>query len=296
MIETRLLHYFLVTARERNITNAARVLHITQPTLSRQLMLLEDEVDAKLFVRGNRPLILTNEGVLLRRRAEEILSLLEKTEEELAGQDGQVEGTVSIGSGELASARVLAELAAEFGRGYPLVRFDIYTETADRIKLRMDEGLTDVGLLLEPVDMEHYAYIRMPVREQWVLIMPADDPLAQKSSVTREDLLKLPLILPSRQKISDEVAHWFGQDFERVRSIAAANLSTNACMLVQAGMGYELCVEGSMPFLDERILVKRPLYPELYSTTVLAWKRDQPLPAAAGKFIEFARQRIADPV
>ena len=165
MIETRLLYYFLTVARERNITNAAKALHITQPTLSRQMTLLEQEVGAKLFIRDSRPLSLTQEGLLLRRRAEEILELVEKTQAEISAQEEQVEGIVSIGCGELTSVKLLMTLTDGFSRQYPRVTFDICTANADQIRRRMDNGLTDVGVLLEPVDMDRYDYIRMPVTE-----------------------------------------------------------------------------------------------------------------------------------
>ena len=199
MVETRLLHYFLTVARERNITNAAKVLHITQPTLSRQMTLLEEQLGVKLFVRDSRPLALTDEGFLLRRRAEEILELVEKTEAEVSAQEEQVEGSVSIGCGELASTKLLMEMVAGFSEQFPRVTFDVYTANADRIKHRMDNGLTDVGLLLEPVEMERYEFIRMPVRERWVAMMPSGVPLARRKYVTARDLDDIPVIMISSE-------------------------------------------------------------------------------------------------
>ncbi|MCI5483492.1 MAG: LysR family transcriptional regulator, partial [Clostridiales bacterium] len=233
MVETRLLHYFLTVARERNITNAAKVLHITQPTLSRQMTLLEEQLGVKLFVRDSRPLALTDEGFMLRRRAEEILELVEKTEAEVSAQEEQVEGSVSIGCGELASTKLLMEMLAGFSEQFPRVTFDVYTANADRIKHRMDNGLTDVGLLLEPVEMERYEFIRMPVRERWVAMMPSGVPLARRKYVTAQDLDDIPVIMPSRQKVHDEVASWFGDDYEKLRLIGTSNLSTNAALMVQ---------------------------------------------------------------
>lgn len=286
MIETRLLHYFLAVARERNITNAAKALHITQPTLSRQMTLLEEEVGAKLFVRDSRPLALTDEGLLLRRRAEEILELMEKTEAEISSQEEQVEGMVSIGCGELASVKLLMEMIARFSGQYPRVCFDVYTANADQIKQRMDHGLTDVGLLMEPVDMERYEYIRMPVKERWAALMPAGVPLAQREFVTAKDLADIPVIMPSRQKVHDEVASWFGDGYERLQLIGVSNLSTNAALMVRSGLGYALIVEGAMPFLEQSQIRMVPLHPELTATSVLAWKRGQPFSSAASRFLE----------
>lgn len=289
MVETRLLHYFLTVARERNITNAAKVLHITQPTLSRQMTLLEDQLGTKLFVRDSRPLALTDEGLLLRRRAEEILELMEKTEAELSAQEEQVEGAVSIGCGELASTKLLMEIVARFSEEFPRVTFDVYTANADRIKHRMDNGLTDVGLLMEPVEMERYEFIRMPVRERWVAMMPSGVPLARREYVTARDLTDIPMIMPSRQKVHDEVASWFGDDYEKLRLIGTSNLSTNAALMVQAGMGYALTVEGSMPFMEQSCIRMVPLYPELTATSVLAWKRGQPISTAVSRFLEYIK-------
>ena len=289
MVETRLLHYFLTVARERNITNAAKVLHITQPTLSRQMTLLEEQLGVKLFVRDSRPLALTDEGFLLRRRAEEILELVEKTEAEVSAQEEQVEGSVSIGCGELASTKLLMEMVAGFSEQFPRVTFDVYTANADRIKHRMDNGLTDVGLLLEPVGMERYEFIRMPVRERWVAMMPSGVPLARRKYVTARDLDDIPVIMPSRQKVHDEVASWFGDDYEKLRLIGTSNLSTNAALMVQAGMGYALAVEGSMPFLEQSNIRMIPLYPELTATSVLAWKRGQPISTAVSGFLAYIK-------
>lgn len=289
MVVTRLLHYFLTVARERNITNAAKVLHITQPTLSRQMTLLEEQLGVKLFVRDSRPLALTDEGFLLRRRAEEILELVEKTEAEVSAQEEQVEGAVSIGCGELASTKLLMEMVAGFSEQFPRVTFDVYTANADRIKHRMDNGLTDVGLLLEPVEMERYEFIRMPVRERWVAMMPSGVPLARRKYVTARDLDDIPVIMPSRQKVHDEVASWFGDDYEKLRLIGTSNLSTNAALMVQAGMGYALAVEGSMPFLEQSNIRMIPLYPELTATSVLAWKRGQPISTAVSRFLAYIK-------
>lgn len=289
MIETRLLHYFLTVAREQNITNAAKALHITQPTLSRQMALLEDEIGAKLFIRDSRPLTLTDEGLLLRRRAEEILELVEKTELEVSARKEQVEGTISIGCGELASVKLLTDLIADFSQQHPRVVFDVYTADADQIKRRMDDGLTDIGLLLEPVDVERYEYIRMPVKERWVAVMPSGVPLAKRECVTAKDLAEIPVIMPSRQKVHDEVANWFGGCYDKLHISGFSNLSTNGAMMVRAGLGYALIVEGALPFLEQSEVCVVPLYPELTATSVLAWKRGQPFPTAAACFIKFIK-------
>lgn len=288
-MEIRVLRYFLTVVREESITKASEVLHITQPTLSRQLAQLEEEIGVKLFDRGTRKIKLTNEGILLRRRAEEILMLVDKTEKELIEQEEQVEGKISIGCGEIASVQLLSELFKNFNQTYPLVTFDIYTATADLVKEQMDKGLLDLGLLLEPVDMEKYDFIRMNIKEKWVVLMPPNDPLAEKEFITASDLAQLPLILPRRMQIQNEIASWFGDYYKNLNILFTSNLSTNGAVMVSQGLAYSLVIEGSVPFWDSSKITCRPLYPNLSATSVLAWKRDQPTSVAVTKFIKLSK-------
>lgn len=285
-MEIRVLRYFLAVVREESITKAAEVLHITQPTLSRQLAQMEEEIGVKLFDRGSRKIQLTNEGILLRRRAEEILQLVDKTEKELVEQEKQVEGKISIGCGETASMQILPELIDSFRQKYPRVTFDIFTATADLVKEQMDKGLLDIGLLLEPIDMEKYDFIRLNVREKWVVLMRPDDPLSEKESVNAKDLSTLPLILPRRMNVQSELASWFGNYYEKLNVVFTSNLNTNGAIMVRNGLAYSLVIEGAMSFWDKSKVTYRPLFPELTATSVLAWKRGQPFSLAATKFIE----------
>ena len=285
-MEIRVLRYFLTVVREESITKAADVLHITQPTLSRQLSQMEEEVGVKLFNRGSRRITLTNEGILLRRRAEEILQLVDKTEKELIEQEEQVEGKISIGCGEIAAVQVLPNLIKTFREKYPQVTFDIFTATADLVKEQMDKGLLDIGLLLEPVDMEKYDFIRLNVKEKWVVLMRPDSPLAEKETVTAKDLSALPLILPRRMNVQSELASWFGNYYDDLNVVFTSNLSTNSAIMVTGGLAYSLVIEGAVPFWDQSKVTYRPLAPSLTATSVLAWKRGQPFSLAAAKFIE----------
>ncbi|MDE6579879.1 MAG: LysR family transcriptional regulator [Ruminiclostridium sp.] len=285
-MEIRVLRYFLTVVREQSITKAAEVLHITQPTLSRQLAQLEDEIGVRLFDRGSRKISLTNEGLLLRRRAEEILQLVDKTEKELIEQDEQIEGKITVGCGEIASVQMLPDLFDSFHKKYPLVSFDIYTATADNVKEQMDRGLVDIGLLLEPIDIEKYDFIRLDMKEQWVVVMRPDSPLAEKEYVTAKELSELSLILPRRLKVQSELASWFGNYYDNLNVLFTSNLNTNAAVMVSKGLAYSIVVEGMMPFWDQSKITYRPLYPSLTATSVLAWKRGQPFSLAATKFIE----------
>jgi DNA-binding transcriptional LysR family regulator len=285
-MEIRVLRYFLAVVREESITKASEVLHITQPTLSRQLSQMEEEIGVKLFERGTRKIKLTNEGILLCRRAEEILQLVDKTEKELVEQEKQVEGKISIGCGESASVQLLPKVIASFREKYPRVTFDIFTATADLVKEQMDKGLLDIGLLIEPIDMEKYDFIRLNIKEKWVVLMRPDDPLSQKEAVTAKDLSTLPLILPRRKNVQSELASWFGNYYEKLNVVFTSNLNTNGAIMVSSGMVYSLVIEGAMSFWDKSKVTYRPLSPALTTTSVLAWKRGQPFSLAATKFIE----------
>ncbi|MGI6109097.1 MAG: LysR family transcriptional regulator [Eubacteriaceae bacterium] len=269
-MEIRVLRYFLTVVREENITRAANVLHITQPTLSRQIAQLEEELGVTLFNRGTRKITLTDEGILLRRRAEEILALVDKTEKEMAEQEDLIDGEISIGCGEMESVKLLPRLMKSFNLQYPLVTWSVYTATADQIRERMDQGLTDIGLLLEPIDIEKYDFIRMDVPEHWVALLLPDDPLAEKDTVTAEDLIGKPFILPERLEVRHELAGWFGPYYEKLNLLCTSNLSTNTAVMVEQGLGYALTLEGALPFLDSKQLVSKRLSPEWNGTSVLA--------------------------
>ena len=292
-MEIRVLRYFLTVVREESITKTAEVLHITQPTLSRQLTQLEEEIGVKLFIRGTRKISLTNEGILLRRRAEEITMLVDKTEKELSVQEEQVEGCISIGCGELAALETLPELLKSFIQRYPRVTFDLFTANADQVKERMEVGTIDIGLLLEPIDIDKYEFIRLGTRERWVALMRPDDPLAGKEWITAKGLAGLPIIMARRARLQNELANWFGDYFKDLNILFKSNFSTNGAIMVQNGLGYSLVVEGSTLLWDKDKICCRPLYPEITSTCVLAWKRQQPFSRAAMKFIEYMKDSMA---
>lgn len=288
-MEIRVLRYFLTVVREGGINRAAEALHITQPTLSRQLSQLEEEVGVKLFHRGARRITLTNEGILLRRRAEEILSLVDRTEQELIEQEELVEGRIVIGCGELAAVQVLSEMIASFHEKYPLVSYDIFTANADLVKEQMEKGLIDIGVLLEPIDMEKFEFIRLTGKERWGVLMRSDDPLAKKEVVGAKDLENLPLILPRRTNVQNELSNWLGDSFQSAKVLFTSNLSTNGAIMVEKGLAYSIIIEGSVPYLDKEKIAYRPLYPELTANSVLAWKKQQPFGLAVRKFIESAK-------
>lgn len=291
-MEIRVLRYFLAVVREESITKAAELLHITQPTLSRQIAQMEDEMGVRLFDRGTRKIVLTNEGILLRRRAEEILELVDKTERELVEQEEMVEGTVSLGCGDLTAVQLMPDLIRGFHERYPAVTFELYTATADHVKERMDRGVTDIGLLLEPINKEKYDYINLHHQEQWVVVMSPDSPLAELDAVSPKDLRGLPLILPHRLNVQSELARWFGDEFEKLNVLFTSNLPSNSSIMVHYGLAYSIIVKGSITFWDPEKITYRPLSPDLSAPSILAWRRKQPFGLAAGKFIDYVKENL----
>ncbi len=293
-MEIRVLHYFLVTAREENITKAAALLHITQPTLSRQLMQMEEELGVKLFNRGKHNIILTEEGMLLRRRAQEIVDLTEKTVKELRCGEESISGEISIGCGETRNMKPLSEMMVSFRKLYPNVNFNIYTAIADDVKERLESGVLDMGLLLEPVEISRYQYVRMPLKEKWQVLMRKDARLAEKQGITPDDLAGIPLIIARRRSIRNELENWFGYEKEKLHIVSTCNLSHyNQSIMVESGMGMALVMEF---YCNQDTLCLRPLEPELESGCVLVWKKNLTLSPAMQRFIEFVKKYLTDAV
>ena len=285
-MELRLLRYFLTVAKEQNFTKAAEQLHITQPTLSRQMAALEDELGIILFLRNGKRTTLTDEGILLKRRALEILNLEERTLKELKGNEDIVEGTITIGCGEFAAVETLAGICKTYKEKYPLVQITLHTATADTVYEMMKKGLVDIALFLEPVDTEGLDYIRIADCDHWCVGMRPDDPLAEKELIKKEDLIGKPLILPERMNIQSELANWFGKDFSNLQIAFTSNLGTNAGVMAANGLGDPISIEGAAKYWREDILVQRRISPEIMTSTVIAWRRNIPYSLAVSKMIE----------
>lgn len=285
-MDLRVLRYFLMVAKEQSFTKAAKQLNITQPTLSRQLAALEEEFGVKLFNRGGHSITLTNEGLLLKRRALELVDLEDKIVSEFKGNRESVEGKITIGCGEFIAVETLAKICKKYKGKYPLVRFAIHTGTADNVSEMMNKGLVDIGLFLEPISTEGLDYIRMPGCDHWVVSMRADDPLAKKKIITKKDLLNLPLILPERPNVQSELANWFGKDFSRLNIAFTSNLGTNAGVMAINGLGYPISVEGAIRYWRKDLLVQKKLSPEIFTSTIIAWRRHIPYSPAVSKFLE----------
>ena len=288
-MELRVLKYFLAVAREENITRAAALLHLTQPTLSRQLMQLEEELGVQLFYRSRYHIVLTDDGMLLRRRAQELVDLAEKTEQEFR-RDPELHGEIAIGSGELEGMHLLAEWLTSFHQLHPRVTYRLSSGNADHTKERLENGTLDLGLLLEPVDISRYDILRMPVKEHWGVHLPENSPLAQKESVTAQDLAQIPLILTERGLVQKELERWFGPYAANIQAVATGNLPYNMATLARAGMGAFITVQLRCRYEGLRFV---PLSPALESDTVLAWKKTESFPPAFAALLDHIRQCLA---
>ena len=285
-MELRLLRYFLTIAKEQSFTKAAEQLHITQPTLSRQMAAFEEDLGITLFIRNGKKISLTDEGILLKRRALEILNLEERTLEELKGKEEVVGGTITIGCGEFAAVETLAKICKTYKEKYPLVQIVLHTATADAVYEMMNKGLVDIALFLEPVDTEGLDYIRITDCDHWCVGMRPDDPLAEKEFIIKEDLIGKPLILPERLNVQSELANWFGNDYSKLQIAFTSNLGTNAGVMAVNGLGYPISIEGAVKYWREDVLVQRRISPEITTNTVIAWRRNIPYSLAVSKMIE----------
>lgn len=286
-MELRVLQYFLAIAREESISRAAEFLHITQPTLSRQIRELEDELGFRLFVRGSRKITLTDEGMLLRKRAEEITSLVEKTETDISSARETVAGDVFIGCGETVGMRLLVKAAKNLRADCAGVNFHLFSGSEEEVAERLDKGLIDFALFVGQANLDKYDYFRLPCADTWGVVVRADDPLAAKSGVAPSDLAGVPLIC-SRQLIdNNEMSGWLGRDFRELHIAATYNLVFNAALMAEEGLGVVLTIEGLVPCGGS--LCFRPLEPKVTAGLVLAWKKYQILSRAAEKFLKYTR-------
>ena len=295
-MELRVLRYFLTIAREGSITNAANVLHVTQPTLSRQIHDLEEELGQRLFVRGSRNMSLTAEGMILRKRAEEIISMVDKTEAEFHSMSNVVSGDIYIGGGETEAVKLIAQIVCELRTAYPEIHYHLYSGNAEDVTERLDKGLLDFGLLIQHADISKYDYFNIPARDTWGVIMRKDIPLAKKETIRKEDLLNVPLIC-SRQVISEErhrneFAEWFGEDFDKLDIVTTFNLVYNAAIMVEAGVGYAITIDKIANTTESSSLCFRPLEPQLDSGLNIIWKKDQVFSAAAALFFKKLREHF----
>lgn len=265
---------------------------MTQPPLSRQLKDLEEELGTQLLVRGSKKISLTEDGILLRKRAQEIVELMEKTKSELMCPDGDIVGDVHIGSGETNAMSFLAQAAGSLKQSCPQIRYHLYSGDADRVMEKLDRGLIDFGLLVGPVDVMKYEYMRLPVKDRWGVLMRKDSPLAKQDSVRAQDLRDAALILSHQISESSELSAWLQLDSTKLRTSATYDLIYNASHLVAKGLGYAVALEGIINTSGDSDLCFRPLSPLLEAELYLVWKKHQVFSKASDAFLQQLRKEL----
>ena len=291
-MELRFLRYFLAVAREESISRAAESLHLTQPTLSRQIMELEAELGIKLLNRGkkNRKVTLTDEGKLFRKRAEELVELADKMRSEFSVTEGPVSGDIYIGSGETEAMYLIAKAATELQKEYPHIRYHLFSGNAADVTERLDNGLLDFGILVGEADLTMYDHLPLPVTDVWGVLMRKDSPLAEKSSVSRKDLSAIPLILSQQSLSSNELSGWYGGAFAESNVVATYNLIYNAALMVASGFGYAVTLDKLVNGSSE--LCFRPLAPKLEARLSIVWKKHRGFSKATELFLQKLRRLI----
>ncbi|HIV68089.1 MAG TPA: LysR family transcriptional regulator [Candidatus Butyricicoccus stercorigallinarum] len=295
-MELRLLEYFLAVAREQNITAAAETLHISQPALSTQLKALESELGKQLLIRGvkgSRKVQLTEDGMVLRKRAEEIVSLVRRTEEELTGSGETVAGNVFIGTGETETVRLFAQVAKKLQKKYPDIRYHISSGNAEHVLEYLDKGLIDFGLLFAEIDAQKYEAIPVPIKDTWGVLMHKDSPLAEKEVIRPEDLWDKPLIVSHQKGVDTYLTQWFQREESELHIVATYNLLFNASLLVDEGLGYALCYDKIINTQGSNLCF-RPCSPRLEARGYIVWKKYQVFSKAARLFLSCLQEMMAE--
>lgn len=291
-MDIRVLQYFLAVAREESITKAAESLRMTQPPLSRQLKDLEEELGKQLLIRGSKKVTLTEDGMLLRKRAEELVDLMEKTKAELASSDENINGDVYIGCGETEGISLFAKAAHNLQEKHPLIRYHIYSGDASRVIEKLDKGLIDFGLFVGSIDITKYDYIKLPMKDVWGVLMPNDSPLADKDTVAAQDLWDKPLIVSHQASGNSEVISWLKTDISRLHIVATYDLVYNAAKFVEKGFGYVIALDKIINTTGSSNLCFRPLYPALEAELCIAWKKHQILSRSSAAFLQQLQKEL----
>lgn len=292
-MDIRVLQYFLAVARESSITKAAESLNMTQPPLSRQLKELEEELGKQLLIRGNRKVTLTEEGMILRKRAEEMVALMEKTKSEIISSGENISGEIYIGGGETEGIRLIAKVAEKIQKKYPDISYHLFSGNADDVTERLDQGLLDFGVLIEPADIKKYDFIKLPTKDRWGLLMRRDHPLAVKQGIKPEDLHGIPLIASRQSLAHNELSGWLGKQYESLRIVTTYNLLYNASLMVEENVGCALCLDHIIPEYENSPLCFRPLEPQITVGLDIVWKKYQVFTKPATLFLNMLQEEIA---
>ena len=279
-MEIRVLKYFLAVTQEKNMNKAAQLLHISQPTISRQLKALEDELGTQLFIRGNREITLTEDGKYLVDKAKQIITLSDQAELNIGNEPSSISGRVIIGCNETPSVKYLAEATKKINNDYPNILIDFVSTNADTIKKSLDNGIFDFGIILSPTDNKNYSFLNLPGNQEWGLFIPKNDDLAKKESINKNDLLASNLIISRQPEFTNTLNKWIGSNQEKLKVTALYDLLYNALLFVESGVGYALGVGRTINTIGTD-LVFRPLYPRLKSSSSLIWLKNVNMSSAA---------------
>ena len=294
-MDIRILRYFIAVAEEGNITKAAARLHVSQPALSTQLAALEDELGQRLFERGARGIELTEKGLVLKRRADDLVDFAERIESEMKANEGkELEGTVSIGAGETSAFRFIARAATQLARDNPRLRFSISSGNGEDILLHLREGVHDLALLVGPGRYEGFDYLTLPHTHHWGILVSTDSPLAAKKRIVPTDMKGIPLISSRQGMVREFIAGWLGFPYSRLNVVATYNLFYNAAMFVEAGIGAAICIDGVVPHEFASRVAFRPFSAALTSDVYLAWRKNAALSSAAAALVETVRAISSD--
>ncbi len=288
-MELRVLQYFLAIAREQSIVRAAKSLHLSQPTLSTQIKAMEKELGKQLLIRGtkgSRKVTLTEEGMILRKRAEEILNLVQKAQREISLSDKVIVGDVYIGTGETDAVRIIAKAARELYKTYPGIHYHISSGNAQFVIEQLDKGLIDFGIIFGPIDQTKYNFIEMPFKDTWGVLMLQDSPLAAKAAISPEDLWNKPLIISQQANAQGGLAAWMKKELSELEIVATYNLLFNASLMVEEGLGYAIGLDKIIHTSGNSNLCFRPLTPKREAGMSIIWKKYQVFSKASEKFME----------
>ncbi|UQZ36945.1 LysR family transcriptional regulator [Paenibacillus sp. PK3_47] len=291
-MDIRLLKYFIAVASEQSISAAAQYLHLSQPSLSRQLGELEKELGAVLFTRGNRKITLTDEGRFLLKSAKDIVELVDKTEANFKQTSSFISGEIYIGAGETEAVQLIARTFKSLLEKYPDIQFHLFSGNADDISDKLDSGLLDFGIVIEPADKQKYDYVKLPAVDVWGVLMRKDSELADRPFVEPADLTDKPLLISRQTAVSNELSGWLGQDIEGLNVVGTYNLLYNAALMVEEGIGYALCIDKLINTSGNSKLCFKPLNPGLEANLNVIWKKHQVFSSAAKKFLEELRNQI----
>lgn len=292
IMEIRLLRYFIAVANQQSISAAAKYLHISQPSLSRQLSEFEKELDTVLFIRGNRKITLTDEGLFLLKKAKEIMEIVDKTKANFNQSTEIISGEIHIGGGETDAMRLVSKTLQSLLNNHPNIKFHLFSGNADDIMDKLDSGLLDFGIVIEPTDKQKYDYIKLPATDVWGVLMRKDSPLSNKPFIQPNDLIDKPLLISRQTTVSNEITGWFGQNVEDLNITGTYNLLYNAALMVEENLGYALCLDKLINTTGNSNLCFKPLTPRLEANLNIIWKKHQVFSAAANKFLDQLRHTI----